>query len=276
MSVKLACVVLILLMSMLGVCVTPSEAVTDLIANVFGVTKTPDSDCSTPQSSCVITLSANPQDAQTYNGFTITATTNGPARIVAQDSAADWLRLENAVIQAATAGTSPCSNTASGLLNCPTISFSAVFSSPPDNTQADVSFTRQISGNIAKATSYTTASIQSAARFEGWVEGYAVDSPSHYGYWMVNCSTLSTCGRLAPNNIVDRTQTWLTGSGLPDPRDVSVQLWLFPKNGLDRFTIIYAQVTNQPGVGGGKPDCIVSPKAKAMKSPKLCKKYGTY
>lgn len=271
---KRSCTILVTFVTLLGISAPPSHAVTDLIANVFGMTKTPDSDCSTPQASCVITLSASPSDAQNYNGFTITATTNGPARIVAQDSAADWLRLENAVVQASAAGSSPCSNTASGLLNCPTISFSASFSSPPDNTLADVSFTRQISGNVARATSYTTASIQSALRFEGWVEGYAVDSPSHYGYWMVNCSILTTCGKLAPNNIVDRTQTWLKGSGLPDPRDVTVQLWFFPKYGLDRFTITYAQVTNQPGVTPPTPDCVVS--SKMLKSPKRCKKYGTY
>ena len=206
MSGKLLCVILVGLVSVLGICVPQSQAVTNLIANVFGVGKIPDSDCSTPQASCVITLSANSQDAQTYNGFTITATDSAPARIVAQDSAADWLRLENAVITPSAAGSAPCSNSASGLLNCPTISFSATFSSPPDNTLKDVSFTRQISGNVARATSYTTASVFSAVRFEGWVEGYAVDSPAHYGYWMVHCSTLATCGKLDPNNIVDRTQ----------------------------------------------------------------------
>lgn len=268
MSRRFLCVILVGLVGVLGVRVSPSEAVTDLIANVFGVTKTPDNDCSTPQLLCEITLSANQQDAQNYNGFTITATANGPAKIVASDSAADWLRLENAVIQAATAGSSPCANTASGLLNCPTISFSASVSMPPDNTQTKVSFTRQISGNVARATSYTTASIQSALRFEGWVEGYAVDSPAHYGYFKVACGTpLSTCGKLAPNNIVDRTQTWLQSSGLPNPRDIMVQLWFFPKYGLDRFTITYAQVTNQPGVGGGTSDCVVTPN---RRGPKPC------
>lgn len=265
MSSRLLCVILVGLVCVLGVRVSPAEAVTDLIANVFGVTKTPDTDCSTPQNLCAITLSANPQDAQNYNGVTITATANGPAKIVASDSAADFLRLENAVIQFPTAGAAPCANTASGLLNCPTISFSAAMSMPPDNTQKAVSFTRQISGTVAKSASYTLASIQSALRFEGWVEGYAVDTPAHYGYWKVLCSTLSTCGKLAPNNIIDRTQTWIKNGGLTDPRDIMVELWFFPKYGLDRFTITYAQVTNQPGVGGGTSDCIVTPNRHNLK-----------
>ena len=266
MRTKMLMATLVGLLCSISVNVPASYAVTNLTADVFGVSKTSDSDCSTAQNSCEITLGTYATPG-TYNGFTIAGTdATHPAKIVASDDVADSIRLEFAVITGP-AGVSPCTYTASGLLNCPTISFTAMFSSPPDNTGGQVQFVRQISGTSARGA---YAATQSALRIEGWVEGIAVDSPSNYGYWKVTCSTLATCGILDPPNIQDRTQTWQTGAGLPNARAVTVQVWLYSRFANDKFTINYAKVKNPGGAADGKSDCVVYPPNKGKGAKNRC------
>lgn len=248
----------------------PSYAVTNFTANVFGVSKNPDAACPAPVSGdCIITLSkSNGDPDNSYNGFTIAGISGNPARIVASDTVADSLRLENAVITGP-AGVAPCSNSNSGspapIQNCPTIYFSGVFSAPPDNNNGDVTFTRSIGGTLMRGA---TAATNSAVRMDAWVESYAVGSP---GYKKVTClSPTPNCGTLNNPQIGDTTQFWGKGSGLPDPREHSVQIWFYSKFANDTLRVDFARLESAAGAGGGKPSCVVYPPGKGKNKKDRC------
>lgn len=248
--------------------VTSSYAVTNFTANVFGVITNPTTSCPAPPSTCEILLSGSNGEPVTYNGFTIAGIdSTHPAKIVASETDADSLRLENALITATAAGASPCSNTGDGLLNCPTINFSGQFSGPPDTSGGDVQFVRQIVGTLMRSS--TGAATASAVRFEGSVEGFAVGS---YGYKKITCtSPTPSCGTLdSPNNIPETTQTWLQGSNLPSLRTIGVQLWFYAKYANDKLTIVSAKVKNPGGAEKPEADCYVYPPSMGKKRQCEC------
>lgn len=273
MSVKPFVAAFVALVSTLILTVTTVLAVQNFTANVFGVPKTPDSPCPDPTGTCEILLSGSSQDGTvpaTYNGWTITGTDLGhPAKLVAADDIADSLRIEYAVIKGP-AGVAPCtnSNTDTGIKNCPSISFSALVNSPPDNTTADVSFLRQIAGTLMRSAA--AAATNSAIRFHGDVETTSIGTD---GFKKVTCSSPTpSCGTLdSPNNIAETTQIRQKGSGLPTPREVQIQLWFYSKFANDKFTLQMAKVKN-PGAGDPPSEdiCIVYAPGKGKRAKNHC------
>ncbi|MEI8014826.1 MAG: hypothetical protein WCH20_08315 [Nitrospira sp.] len=237
---------------------TTALAVQNFTANVFGVSKSPTTTCPDPSGTCEILLSGSSTDGTvpaTYNGWTITGTDVGhSAKLVAADDIADSLRIENAVITGP-AGVAPCSNsnTDTGIKNCPTIYFSALLSTPPDNASVDVTFVRQIAGTLMRSAA--SAATNSAIRFHGEVETLGVGTD---GYKKVTCSSPTPgCGTLdSPTYIAETSQLRQKGSGLPNHRANLVQLWFYSKFAGDKFTLQTAKIKN-PGAGGSDPTCVV-------------------
>ena len=272
MQMKTSMSIFVVLLGMLFLTAASAQAVQNFTASVFGVSKSPDAACPDPTGTCEILLSGSSTDgtvAATYNGWTITGTDTGhPAKLVAADDVADSLRIEYAIITGP-AGVAPCSNsnTDTGIKNCPTIYFSALLSSPPDNTVLAVTFVRQIAGTLMRSPS--AAATNSAIRFHGEVETQSIGTD---GFKKVTCgSPTPSCGTLdSPNNIAETSQLWQKSSGLPHPREVLVQLWFYSKFAGDKFTLQMAKVKNPGANDPTKNLCVVYAPGKGKNARNRC------
>lgn len=259
--------------SLVGVCIgllfatgmasTSLANVTDFVANVFGTPKGP-MNCDAPPAPCEFLISGPAGEEITYSGFKIKGVdTTHPAKIVAIEGDADKVVIQDAIITATTAGSGSCTNTSSGIEYCPSISYSAWLASPPSTAGGNVTFVRSISGTFKRGAQPATLS---AVKVRGAVAQVLVGTD---GFLKIsaNANLYSAAG---PTEIYDRTQVWYQGGtpALPNPREVSGQMWVFAKYGNEVLTTTAETVRNP--TGGGPPTWDCAANKKAGKTLKKC------
>lgn len=236
-------------------------------ANVFGTPKGP-IDCAAPPATCEFLLSGGAGEEVPYTGFKIKGVdASHPAKIVAIEGDADKIVIQDAIITATAAGSGSCTNTSSGIEYCPSISYSAWFASPPSSASANVTYMRSISGNFKRGTLPAT---NSAVKIRGSVAQSLIDSD---GFKKIcssaGCDVLSSAA--GPTEIYDRTQVWYGGGSpaLPDPRELSGQMWVYARFGNEVLKADAETVKNPTGGEGKTPDCAAN--KKTGKTLKRCK-----
>lgn len=251
--------------SLVGVCIgllfatgmasTSFANVQSFSANVFGTPMGP-MDCEAPPALCEFLLSGPNGEEITYTGFKIKGAAAGPAKIVAIEGDFDKVLIENAVITATAAGSGSCTNTSSGIEYCPSISYSAWFASPPSTAGGNVTFVRSISGTFKRGAQPATLS---AVKVRGAVAQVLIGTDGFKKMSAISPNLYSAAG---PTEIYDRTQVWYQGGtpALPDPREVSGQMWVFAKYGTEVLTATAKTVKNPAGGGPPHWDCAANKK----------------
>lgn len=252
----------------IGIASTSFANVQSFVANVFGTPMGP-MDCAAPPALCEFLLSGPNGEELTYTGFKIKGVdATHPAKIVAIEGDLDKVLIENAVITATAAGSGSCTNTSSGIEYCPSISYSAWFASPPSTVGGNVTFVRSISGTFKRGTQPATLS---AVKVRGAVAQLLIGSDGFRKICSAaGCENLYSAA--GPTEVYDRTQVWYQGGtpALPNPREVSGQMWVFAKYGNEILTAAAETVKNPTG-GGGPPRLDCAANNKAGKTLKRCK-----
>lgn len=225
-----------------GMASTSLANVTAFSANVFGTPKGP-LDCAAPPAACEFLISGPAGEEITYTGFKIKGVdSTHPAKIVAIEGDADKVVIQDAIITATTAGAGSCTNTSGGIEFCPSISYSAWFASPPSTAGGNVTFLRSVNGIFMRGTQPATLS---AVKVRGAVAQVLVGTDG-FKKISTNANLYSAAG---PTEIYDRAQVWYQGGTppLPNPREVSGQMWVFAKYGNEVLTITAETVKNPTG-----------------------------
>jgi hypothetical protein len=264
--------------SLVGVCIwllfatgmasTSFANVQSFVANVFGTPMGP-KDCDPLPAPCEFLLSGALGEEVTYVGFKIKGVDQThPAKIVASEADKDKIVIQDAIITATVAGSGSCTNTSSGIEYCPSISYSAFFAGPPSTAGGNVTFVRSIAGTFKRGTQPASLS---AVKVRGAVSQNLIGSD---GFKKI-CSTAG-CENLfsaaGPTELYDRTQVWYQGGtpALPDPRELSGQMWVYAKYGSEVLTATAETVKNPTGGGGPPPpDCAAN--KKTGRTLKQCK-----
>ena len=252
----------------IGAASTSVAEVSSFSANVFGTPKGP-IDCAAPPAPCEFLLSGAAGEEVTYTGFKITGVdTAHPAKLVAIEGDMDKILLQDAIITATAAGSGLCSNTSSAIVNCPSISYSAWFATPPSTAGGNVTFVRSIVGSFKRGSQPAT---NSAVKIRGAVAQSLIGSD---GFKKIcssaGCDTLFSAA--GPTEIYDRTQVWYKNGSpaLPDPRELTGQMWVFAKYGNEVLTVTAETVKNPTGGDVVTFDCAAN--KKAGKTLKQCQK----
>jgi hypothetical protein len=263
--------------SLVGVCVgllfatgiasTSYANVQDFVADVFGTPMGP-MDCAAPPAPCEFFLSGPAGEELPYTGFKIKGVdATHPAKIVAIEGDADKVGIQDAIITATAAGSGSCTNTAAGIENCPSISYSAWFASPPSTTGGNVTFVRSIAGTFKRVAQPAASS---AVKVRGAVVQVLIGTD---GFKKIGLSA-TLFSAAGPAEIYDRTQVWFQGGtpALPNPREIAGQMWVFPKFANDVLRVDTETVKNPPGGEVHPPDCAANKMNKNQgKHIKQCK-----
>jgi len=231
--------------------------VTNFSANVFGTVKGP-INCQPVPNPCEFLLSGPNGESVAYTGFNIAGiSSTNPAKIVAIEGTDDRILIQDALITATAAGQAPCSNTAAGIANCPTITYSANFASPPTTASGDVVFVRSVAGTFMRGANPAS---NSAVKIRGVVATYQVGTDG----WKNIGASANLYSAVGPNEIYDRSQIWYQNGNpaLPDPRPVSGTVWVYARAVNDVLTLSVETVRNPTGGQGPKIDCAANEKPK--------------
>lgn len=241
--------------------------VTGFSANVFGTPMGPQV-CTAPPASCEFLLSGPAGEEVPYTGFKIKGVdSTHPAKVVAIEGNVDKIVIQDAIITATAAGSGLCTNTLAGIEYCPSISYSAFFAGPPSTSGGDVTFIRSISGIFKRGTQPASLS---AVKVRGAVAQNLIGTD---GFKKI-CSSAGCeiiFSAAGPTEIYDRTQVWYMGGSpaLPDPRELSGQMWVYAKYGTEVLTLTAEAVKNPDGGDITKAQCAGN--KKAGKTVKPCK-----
>ena len=240
--------------------------VSNFSANVFGTAKGP-INCQAPPNPCEFLLSTATGQAVPYTGFTIAGVSSTrPAKIVAIEGANDQILIQDAVITATAAGQTPCTSSSAGIVNCPSITYSANFVSPPTTSGGDVVFVRSVAGTFMRGANPAS---NSAVKIRGVVATYQVGTDG----WKRIGASPNLYSATGPAEIYDRSQIWYQNGtpSLPDPRQVSGTVWVFALAANDVLTLTAETVKNPAGGHDGKLDCAANKKQQG-KGIQRCKK----
>jgi hypothetical protein len=236
-----------------------SHAATGLTVQIQGIAANPPSTCPAPYntSNYVVLSECNGTARAQGTNLTIAAldTTQGPARVeVVDNNTDDHLRLVNAIIKSTAAPPANCdAYDATNYVNCPDISFLAVFSEGPDASSTSspptpaVYFYRK--GAVWLQRSSTTgAATNSSFRFDGWVYPSLGPGGEIYGPWKnkVTCLNPVSCWQFSTPGDT------LIFSDISGDRELTGHVWFklnFANNDMLKVTSLI--VENPSGSGGG-------------------------
>lgn len=236
-----------------------SHAATGLTVQIQGLAASPPSTCQAPYNTTdyVVLSECNGTARVQGTNLTITAldTNKGPARVHVVDNAGDdHLTLENAIIKSTTAPPANCdAYDATNYVNCPDISFLAIFSEGPDASSTSsppdpaVYFYRK--GTVwLQRTSTNGAATNSSFRFDGWVYPSSGPGGEIYGPWKnkVPCLNPSSCWQFSTPGDT------LIFADISGDRELTGRVWFklnFANNDMLKVTNLI--VENPSGQGGG-------------------------
>jgi len=257
---KVAGIALLLFLVYIGdTLVEVSHAATGLTVQIQGINANPPTPCLAPYNTTAYIVLSECNGTARAQGTNLTIAaldiTLGPARVEVEDNNPDdHLRLVNAIIKSTATPPANCdAYDATNYVNCPDITFLAIFSEGPNASSTSTPTTPSVlfyrKGTVSlQRTSTNGAATNSSFRFDGWVYPSNATGGEIYGPWKkkVTCLTPTSCWQFSTPGDT------LIFPNISGDRELTGRVWFklnFANNDMLKVTNLI--VENPGGSGGG-------------------------